>query len=116
VFLINVLVLLIYSQHNTKRFTIGYSDMFRLTRVIFRLILEPVNFSSLLFRVPKCLLLTVIFVSKAVDLWVVVDGPLSWCSFHFQLGWTTFLKSTLEKFTGSQISLKMTRVSRNMSL
>jgi hypothetical protein len=24
-------VLLIYGQHNTTRFTIGYSDMFRLT-------------------------------------------------------------------------------------
>jgi hypothetical protein len=37
------------------------------------------------FRVPKCLLLTVIFVSKAADLWVLADGLLSWCSFHFQL-------------------------------
>jgi hypothetical protein len=33
---------------------------------------------------------TVLFVSKAADPWVVVDGLLSWCRFHFQLGWTTF--------------------------
>jgi hypothetical protein len=97
--------------------------------------------SSVLFRVTKCLLLTVLFVSKAADLWVVVDGLLSWCSFHFQLHQdrrpttTTHQsaafetkrtvsnkhfgtpKSTLDKkFTGSNISLKMTHISRNMSL
>jgi hypothetical protein len=33
--------------------------------------------SSVLFGVPKCLLLTVLFVSKAADPWVVVDGLLS---------------------------------------
>jgi hypothetical protein len=57
--------------------------------------------SSVLFGVPECLLLTVLFVSKAADRWVVVDGLLSWYSFHF---------------TGSKISLKMVHVSRNMSL
>jgi hypothetical protein len=41
--------------------------------------------SSVIFGVPKCLLLTVLFVSKAAGPWVVVDGLLSWCSFHFQL-------------------------------
>jgi hypothetical protein len=35
---------------------------------IFRLILEPVNFfQAYFFGVPKCLLLTVLFVSKAAD-------------------------------------------------
>jgi hypothetical protein len=43
--------------------------------------------SSVLFGVPKRLLLTVLFVSKAADQWVVVDSLLYWCSFHFQLGW-----------------------------
>jgi hypothetical protein len=45
--------------------------------------------SSVLFGVPKYLLLKVLFVSKAAGPWVVVDGLLSWCSFHFRLGWTT---------------------------
>jgi hypothetical protein len=30
------------------------------------------------------------FVSKAADPWVDVDGLLSWCSFHFKLGRTSF--------------------------
>jgi hypothetical protein len=47
--------------------------------------------SSVLSWVPKCLLLTDLFVSKAVDPWAVVGGLLSRCSFHFQLGWTTSL-------------------------
>jgi hypothetical protein len=29
------------------------------------------------------------FVSKAADPWIVADGHLSCCSFHFQVGWTT---------------------------
>jgi hypothetical protein len=32
---------------------------------------------GVLFGVPKCLLLTVLFVTKAADPWVVVDGLLS---------------------------------------
>jgi hypothetical protein len=60
--------------------------------------------SSVLLGVPKCLLLTVLLVSKAADPWVVVDGLLSWCGFHLQLGWATVSnkhfgtpKSTLDK-------------------
>jgi hypothetical protein len=87
--------------------------------------------SSVLLGVPKCLLLTVLCVSKTAGPWVVVDGLLSWCRFNFQLCRTVAFetkrtvsnkhfgtpKSTIDKkFTGSKISLKMTHMSRNMSL
>jgi hypothetical protein len=45
--------------------------------------------SSLLLGVPKRVLFTFLFVSKADNPWVVVNGLLSGCSFHFQLVWIT---------------------------
>jgi hypothetical protein len=53
-------------------------------------------FYQAFFWGPKFLLFTVLFVSKAADRWVVVDGLLSWCSFHFQLGWTISHNPQLE--------------------
>jgi hypothetical protein len=43
--------------------------------------------SSVILGAPKCLLLTVLFVSKAADSRVVMDGLLSWCSFHVFDNW-----------------------------
>jgi hypothetical protein len=55
------------------------------------------HFIKRTFGVPKCLLLTVLFVSKAAGPWVVVDGLLSWCSFHFQLGRTPHIFAHLQE-------------------
>jgi hypothetical protein len=70
--------------------------------------------SSLPIGVPKCLLLTFLFVSKAAGLWVVVDGLLSWCSFHFQLEWTACCPPQLEvKATPGQKTFETKRTVSN---